>query len=158
VRQLRQNALMNQATLRRQRWSISDQTQFVTIVTRRRTPLFAEFDTARRVIDEMRRIDEQRTVLSLAWVLMPDHLHWLFVLRERADLGVVMHDFKSRSGATVNRIRGRRTSVWQSGYQYRAVQRDAELQRLGRYIVGNPVRARLVGRLGDYPHWDAVWL
>ena len=149
---------MNQAALCRQRWSISDQPHCVTIVTRRRTPLFAEFDTARRVIDEMRRIHEQRTVLSLAWVLMPDHLHWLFVLRERAGLDVVMHDFKSRSAATVNRISGRRASVWQSGYQYRAVQCDAELQSLGRYIVGNPVRARLVGRLGDYPHWDAIWI
>jgi REP element-mobilizing transposase RayT len=149
---------MNQAALRRQRWSISDQSHFVTIVTRRYTPLFVEFDIARRVVDEMRRVDEGRVLVSLAWVLMPDHLHWLFVLRERAPLAFVMHDFKSRSAAAVNRATRHRASVWQSGYQYRAVQCDAELQSLGRYIVGNPVRARLVGRLGDYPHWDAIWV
>ena len=158
VRPLRHNAPMNQAALRRQRWSISDQPHFVTVVTRRRTPLFLEFDTARRVVDEMRRIHEQRTVISLAWVLMPDHLHWLFVLRERTGLDVVIHDFKSRSASTVSRISGRNRSIWQSGYQDRAIRRDEELQRVGRYIVGDPVRARLVDRLGDYPHWDAVWL
>jgi len=26
------------------------------------------------------------------------------------------------------------------------------------YIVANPLRAGLVERLGDCPHWDAVWL
>jgi hypothetical protein len=45
-----------------------------------------------------------------------------------------------------------------AAYHDRAIRRDEELQRGGRYIVGDPVRARLVGRLGDYPHWDAVWL
>ena len=149
---------MNQAALRLQRWSISDQPHFVTIVTRRRAPLFGEFDTARRVVDEMRRIHEQHTVTSLAWVLMPDHLHWLFVLRGRTGLDVVMHDFKSRSAAVVSGSRDRRRQVWQSGYLDRSVRCDEELQRLGRYIVGHPVRARLVGNLGDYPHWDAVWL
>jgi hypothetical protein len=29
---------------------------------------------------------------------------------------------------------------------------------LARYIVANPLRAGLVEHLGDYPHWDAVWL
>jgi putative transposase len=29
---------------------------------------------------------------------------------------------------------------------------------IARYIVANPLRAGLVERLGDYPHWDAVWL
>lgn len=149
---------MNLAALRRQRWSISDQSHFVTIVTRRYTPLFVEFDIARRVVDEMRMVDERRLVVSLAWVLMPDHLHWLFVLRERAALAVVMHDFKSRSAAAVNGARRHRRPVWQSGYRDRSVREDEELQRIGRYIVGNPVRARLVGRLGDYPHWDAIWV
>ncbi|MFV3290267.1 transposase, partial [Pseudomonas sp. NY11955] len=29
---------------------------------------------------------------------------------------------------------------------------------VARYIVANPIRAGLVSRVGDYPHWDAVWL
>jgi hypothetical protein len=30
--------------------------------------------------------------------------------------------------------------------------------KVARYIVYNPVRAGLVSRIGDYPHWDAVWV
>jgi hypothetical protein len=29
---------------------------------------------------------------------------------------------------------------------------------LARYVVANPVRAGLVQRVGQYPHWDAIWL
>ncbi len=29
---------------------------------------------------------------------------------------------------------------------------------VARYIIANPLRAGLVGRVGDYPLWDAVWL
>jgi hypothetical protein len=32
------------------------------------------------------------------------------------------------------------------------------MQGIARYIVGNPLQAGLVDRIGDYPHWDAVWL
>ena len=35
---------------------------------------------------------------------------------------------------------------------------DEDLKKTARYIVANPLRAGLVKRLGDYPHWDALWL
>ena len=38
------------------------------------------------------------------------------------------------------------------------VRRDEDLRGLARYIVANPLRAQLVQRIGDYPHWDAMWL
>jgi hypothetical protein len=38
------------------------------------------------------------------------------------------------------------------------VRKEDDLRELARYIVLNPVRAELVSKLGDYPHWDAIWL
>jgi putative transposase len=35
---------------------------------------------------------------------------------------------------------------------------EDDLAKLPRYIVANPLRAGLVERVGDYSHWDAVWL
>lgn len=35
---------------------------------------------------------------------------------------------------------------------------DEDLLKAARYIIANPLRARLVKRVGDYPLWDAVWL
>jgi hypothetical protein len=38
------------------------------------------------------------------------------------------------------------------------LRRDEDLRAVARYVILNPVRAGLVQRVGDYPHWDAVWL
>jgi len=38
------------------------------------------------------------------------------------------------------------------------MRKEEDLQALARYIVANPLRAGLVKRVGDYPHWDAMWL
>jgi hypothetical protein len=35
---------------------------------------------------------------------------------------------------------------------------DESLLAVARYVVLNPVRARLVKKIGLYPFWDAVWL
>ena len=96
-------------------------------------------------------------VRSLAWVLMPDHLHWLFVL-EDGDLGAVMRRVKSRSAIGINRLLGSTGRVWQKGYHDHGVRAAEDLQAIARYIVANPVRAGLVRRVGDYPLWDAIWL
>jgi hypothetical protein len=34
----------------------------------------------------------------------------------------------------------------------------AFLVAAARYIIGNPLRAGLVTRIGDYPLWDCVWV
>ncbi|MES9878966.1 MAG: transposase, partial [Candidatus Sedimenticola sp. 1PA] len=33
-----------------------------------------------------------------------------------------------------------------------------DIKELARYIVANPLRGGLVESIGDYPHWDAMWL
>jgi len=50
----------------------------------------------------MRRLHHEAVVASLAWVLMPDHLHWLFQLGERRDLGSAIKLLKARSARAVN--------------------------------------------------------
>jgi putative transposase len=48
--------------------------------------------------------------------------------------------------------------LWQDGYYDRALRKEEDLQQIARYIVANPLRAKLVNKIGDYPLWDAVWL
>ncbi|MCP6134586.1 hypothetical protein NL393_35965, partial [Klebsiella pneumoniae] len=52
----------------------------------------------------------------------------------------------------------RAAPIWQVGYHDRALRHDSDVRNIARYIITNPVRAGLVARVGDYPHWDAVWL
>ena len=144
--------------LRQGRFSEPGRAYLVTTVTQGRQPLFLDLYAARSVITELKRCQEQGDVESLAWVLMPDHLHWLFALAKAPSLSRVMQGFKSRSAIAVNRCLARQGKVWQSAYHDHGLRDDEDLRETARYVVANPLRAGLARSIGDYPHWDAVWL
>ena len=94
---------------------------------------------------------------NLCWVVMPDHVHLLLQLAE-SGLGQVVRRLKARSALQLNRAIGRSGRFWAPGFHDHALRREENLISVARYIVGNPLRARLVERLGDYPYWNAAWL
>ena len=145
-------------SLRTGRYSEPGRIYLVTTVTAGRTPLFADFHVARAVVHELKRSDGTGLCRTLAYVLMPDHLHWLVELVEGV-LSRVAGRFKSSASAAVNRELGTpKVRRWQPGFHDRALRREDDLVDLARYVVANPLRAGLVKRLAEYPHWDAVWL
>jgi len=109
------------------------------------------------LVRELKQAHDLGLVESLAWVIMPDHFHWLFALRD-ATLHQVMRRVKSRSTLIINRSGGTQGAFWQSGYHDRAARAEEDLIQIARYIIGNPLRAGLVEHVGDYPLWDAAWL
>ncbi|MDZ3990426.1 REP-associated tyrosine transposase [Pseudomonas sp. Teo4] len=143
--------------LRRARYSEPGRLYMLTTVTHQRRPLFQDFRFARLVIHNLRHTEHKHHCRSLAWVVMPDHVHWLIELRD-VTLGALMRGFKSRSSNTLHKAGVKATPVWQAGYHDRALRRDDDVLKIARYIVANPIRAGLVAKVGDYPHWDAVWL
>ena len=140
------------------RYSSPGQVYFVTTVTAGRVPIFSDFKSARLVICEMQQVHVARLVNSLAWVLMPDHLHWLFQLGEAGTLARVMQRFKGRSARVLNAMNPGKTSVWQNGYHDHALRQEEDVRGVARYLAANPLRAGLVAQIGDYSHWDAAWL
>ncbi len=120
--------------------------------------LFNEWSVSRIVIHALRNQVETNQVESLAFVVMPDHLHWLIVLQGNTTLATLMRSVKGCSSRRINQLRGKSQPVWQDGYHDHAVREDEELVHIARYIVANPLRAGLVKRIGDYPFWDAKWL
>lgn len=140
------------------RVSLPGYAYLVTAVTQDRVSLFSDFACARLVVHEMRRVEQDGLVQSMAWVLMPDHLHWLFTLGAQAPLSAAMKRFKGRSASAVNAYLGRSGAVWQRGFHDHAVREGEDIQDMARYIVANPLRAGLANRVGDYPFWDAVWV
>ena len=48
--------------------------------------------------------------------------------------------------------------IWQGGFHDHALRQEEGLVKIARYIVANPLRAGLAGRLADCPHWDAIGL
>ena len=147
----------NSHLLRRGRYSEAGRAYLVTAVVYQRRPVFANFRLGRLLVAEFKQAHDLEMVNSLAWVIMPDHFHWLFELRT-ATLPQVVKRVKSRSTLTINRACRTRGAFWQCGYHDRAARAEEDLIKIARYIIGNPLRAGLVERIGDYPLWDAAWL
>jgi len=135
--------------LRKGRVSLQNQTYLITTVTACRLPIFADFQNARHLIGTLKT---EANAQTLAFVVMPDHLHWLMTLINQGQLPKVVKGIKSVSARKIGK------PVWQAGYHEHALRQEANLQATARYIIANPLRAGLVERIGDYPHWDAVWL
>ncbi len=143
--------------LRRGRLSESGRTYLLTAATHERQAVFQDWRLARLLVREMRGLHDAGAVESLAWVVMPDHLHWLVELRGHP-LAVLMRRIKGRSARALNVQLGRQGPVWQAGYHDRALRQEEYLQCIARYVVANPLRAGLVRCIGDYPLWDAIWV
>ena len=149
---------MSYDALRRGRYSLHHQVYCITTVTLDRYPLFTDITAARLLVRELRRLHEEEDVISLAWVVMPDHLHWLLQLNERWPLFNAVKTLKARSALAINRQLCQRGSLWQRAYYDRAARKDEDVRKIARYIVANPLRAGLVRDIGDYPHWDCIWM
>lgn len=129
----------------------------ITMVAENRVPHFNDFYLARFLINKMRVFHNSGQLESLAWVLMPDHLHWMFVV-EKIGLSEIMRLFKGSSSHAIKQYLNWQGTFWQRGFHDHAIRHDEDLKKLARYIVANPLRAELVESIADYPHWDAKWL
>ncbi len=106
----------------------------------------------------MKALNDKQIILSLAWVVMPDHLHWLVQLKGDVKLATVMKQLKGASSFNINQQLQQKGKIWQQGYYEHQIRHDESLQRTARYIVANPLRAGLVTQIQYYSHWDAIWL
>ncbi|HDS0948320.1 TPA: transposase [Stenotrophomonas maltophilia] len=147
---------MSSHRLRLGRRSIIGQAYVLTTTTHQRRRLFECAAAAACVIEQFRYIEDKGLVQSFAWVVMPDHVHWLFEL-QASELADIARRLKSSSALALNRLGASRSTVWQSGYFDHAIRAEESLARHAMYILGNPIRAGLAGQIGEYPHAWSAW-
>jgi putative transposase len=128
----------------------------ITAVACGRRQLFSDPRAARAVICELDRSSNGNPFEHHAWVLMPDHLHWLVELRD-VDLSAGVQAFKSRSARSLNIACGRSGRVWQPGFYDHRLRGAHDLQRQARCIIENPVRAGLAACVEGYPYLWCSW-
>ena len=138
--------------LHKGRHSLANQVYLITVVTTQRTPVFADLSAARRLIQVLREEERLQRATTWAFVVMPDHLHWLMQLGDSVSLSACVQSVKSMTSRHLGR------TIWQAGFHDRAMRREDDLRAIVRYIVANPLRAGLAPDLASYPHWDARWL
>ena len=139
------------------RYSEHGRIYLLTTVTDNRRPVFENFQSGRLLVNQLRDAHDEGIVNSIAWVVMPDHCHWLIELRSKT-LGELMCRIKSRSCVAINQAAQSSGRLWQKGYHDRALRQEEDLKAAARHIVKNPIRAGLATRIGDYPLWDACWI
>jgi putative transposase len=145
--------------LRRGRASFEGQVYLVTFATWERERWFARDDAARaacRAGTDPRLWNRSR---CLAWVLRPDHWHGLIELGPGDELSKRVGLLKANVARSARIALGSSAgTIWARGFHDHALRREASLLDAARYLVMNPVRARITDSVWKYPYWDAVWI
>jgi REP element-mobilizing transposase RayT len=104
-------------------------------------------DCAEIVVVALRYFDGQRLAV-VSSVVMPNHMHALFVQNPDWPLEKLLRSWKSFTSRKINSLLGRKGSFWQPDYFDRLVRDHQHFANCVRYIRRNPVKARL--RDGEY--------
>ncbi|HEY7097951.1 MAG TPA: transposase [Terriglobales bacterium] len=102
------------------------------------------------VAEALRHFDGERYQL-IAWCIMPNHVHVVLKLERHTALSSVLHSWKSFTAKKINETLNRGGEFWQREYYDHVVRNEADLERVVRYVVENPVKAKLHG-------WRWIWI
>ena len=145
------------SALRKGRRSIPNQIYLLTWATLHRKQRLATLPAARTVICSLKHADANEWTRTLAFVVMPDHVHWCIELGATCSLTIMMNSIKSYTGNRLRNLLGVQEPIWQTGFHDRAARSYENIEAICRYVVANPLRAGIVQSLGEYPHWDSIW-
>ena len=88
----------------------------------------------------------------LDFVIMPDHVHLLAVFENNAGMLEQCKSWKHYTAVQINRSLGSHGRFWQQDAFDHLVRHEAEFERLRKYILDNPVVARL--HAGEFLHYQ----
>ena len=148
---------MTYAALTRNRRSEANHSYVLTFCVHNRRPIFIEANAATQIMHAMHRSTRLGYCDSLAWVVMPNHVHWLLTLADRSRLSSLMAATKGKASRGLQADAGLRLPIWQPGYHEHHIRGDEDLRQQARYLIANPLRAGLVSRVAEYPYWWAIW-
>ena len=115
--------------------------------------IYKDDDDRIRFLDLLGREIAQQGWLCYAYCLMDNHYHLLIETPE-ANLSKGMRRLNQVYTQTFNRRHARVGHVLQGRYKSIVVDKDSYFQELNRYIVLNPVRARMVKTAKEWP-WSS---
>lgn len=105
--------------------------------------------TAIIVRDALTHFDGERYDL-LAWCIMPNHVHVVFTPHTPHDVSSITHSWKSFTATMINRLHGRRGSLWQKESYDHIIRDQTDLTQSIQYVMDNPVKAKLT-------NWKWAW-
>ena len=150
---------MSWNNLRKGRFSQEGGEYFITFTTFQRQELFNDFELAKIFCQQIARNEQACNCCWSTWVLMPDHFHGLLRLESpNTDLSTAVGKLKGASAYLINKYKKQSGKVWQPAFYDKAVLHEASRIEIARYIVANPLRAKLTQTIKNYPFWDSEFL
>lgn len=121
---------------------------FITTTTLNRKPIFADPAFARAAIDALYHTQNLYPFFLYAFVIMPNHCHFLLSVPEGGFISKIIYGFK-RSVCFEIAI----GPLWQERFFQKTITEEPE--RVRRYIHMNPVKAGFCEAPEDYP-WSSA--
>ncbi|MBI2421872.1 MAG: transposase [Candidatus Hydrogenedentes bacterium] len=107
---------------------------------------------AESVAQVLRKFDGDRYDIA-SFVVMPNHVHALFQLWGETKLVPLLQAWKGTSARDINRLTGRRGTLWQQESRDTSIRNLEHFARSYHYILDNPRKAGL--RDGEYLYYDS---
>jgi putative transposase len=126
-------------------------TFLISTPTFHRRRLFQVIANADMFVETLRHYRREGHYLLSAFVVMPEHVHFI-VTPQNASLERVVGLIK---GGFSHRLHSK-LPVWQKGFSDRRLRDEDELEIAKRYVHENPVRKRICERVEEYK-WSSAW-
>lgn len=127
---------------------------FITSVTEGRVPLFEKNEHLELLVNV---IEEERKRLGFiisAYVLLPNHCHFLINPGEKANISNIMAVIKARCAKSINILLKRTGKIWQHQFMDHIIRSSIDYQRHLEYIHHNPLKHGLVKDAKEY-RWSS---
>jgi REP element-mobilizing transposase RayT len=106
-------------------------------------------EVAEIVRDALQKFDGERYKL-IAWVIMPNHIHFLFKPLNDWELAKILQSFKSFTALEANKVLKRKGEFWMREYFDRYIRDLEHFEKAFRYIENNPVKAGFCEKPEDW--------
>jgi REP element-mobilizing transposase RayT len=125
--------------LHEHRWSQAGGTYFITCCTVKKQRDLTEQSIVAVLSRAVEQAGAQGDVVTLAFTVMPDHVHWLLSLGARLTLGRVIARWKSQTRAALEIF----DLHWQRDFFEHRLKPDESVEPYALYVFLNPYRLSL---------------
>jgi REP element-mobilizing transposase RayT len=106
-----------------------------------------------KVVAETLHHFEAERVAMISFVVMPNHVHALFVQNPGWPLEKLIRSWKGFTARQINKILGRSGNFWQRDYFDRLVRDEKHFANCVRYVRRNPDKARVANK--EFVLWES---
>ncbi len=132
------------------RYYLPDRIVFVTTSTKNKVPVFQSAENAQILTDLLYELRRENELKLYAFVVMPDHLHFIFLPVPPENLSTILHKLKRRSSREIHKRTRIKGMLWESRFYDRIIRNEEEFAKAIDYIHWNPVKAGLSETPEDY--------